>query len=200
MVLLDINKDNLNGVCQKINEDCNVKHKAIAFPCDITNLEQMKQVCDNIRSEVGHPTILINNAGILAGKYLPDISYPEFVKTFEVNTFSNFVLVKELLPNMMENDRGHIVSVSSILGVKGLAGVSEYAASKAAVTSFMSSLRYEISVAGIIFIIYLFLFPFFELSLHSNFLFIRAFSSFELSLIQTFSILNFLLYANLLLI
>lgn len=48
----------------------------------------------------------------------------------------------------MENNHGHIVSVASILALKGLAGVSEYAASKAAVATFMSSLRYEISVAG----------------------------------------------------
>lgn len=86
--------------------------------------------------------------GIVAGKYLDDLSYRDFVRTFEVNTFSNFVLVKEFLPNMMENNHGHIVSVASILALKGLAGVSEYAASKAAVATFMSSLRYEISVAG----------------------------------------------------
>ena len=79
---------------------------------------------------------------------MDDLSYRDFVKTFEVNTFSNFVLVKEFLPNMMENNHGHIVSVASILAMKGLAGGSEYAASKSAVATFMSSLRYEISVAG----------------------------------------------------
>ena len=79
---------------------------------------------------------------------MDDLSYRDFVKTFEVNTFSNFVLVKEFLPNMMENNHGHIMSVASILAMKGLAGVSEYAASKSAVATFMSSLRYEISVAG----------------------------------------------------
>jgi len=148
MVLLDINEERLNSICRTINEYSDVKHKAVSFPCDITNLDQMRKICDVIRTEVGHPTMLINNAGIVAGKYLDDLSYRDFVRTFEVNTFSNFVLVKEFLPNMMENNHGHIVSVSSILALKGLAGVSEYAASKAAVATFMSSLRYEISVAG----------------------------------------------------
>ena len=64
MVLLDINEDRLKELCQTINEDSNVKHDAVSFSCDITNFEQMQKVCDAIRAQVGHPTILINNAGM----------------------------------------------------------------------------------------------------------------------------------------
>ena len=64
MVLLDINQERLNSICQTINEYSDVKHKAVSFPCDITNLDQMSKICDAIRTEVGHPTMLINNAGM----------------------------------------------------------------------------------------------------------------------------------------
>lgn len=63
MVLLDINEERLNDICRTINGNSDVKHQAISFPCDITNIEQIRKICDVIRTEVGHPTMLINNAG-----------------------------------------------------------------------------------------------------------------------------------------
>uniref|UniRef100_A0A7M5UJ32 Short-chain dehydrogenase/reductase 3 n=2 Tax=Clytia hemisphaerica TaxID=252671 RepID=A0A7M5UJ32_9CNID len=148
MVLLDINKSNLLKLCHEINKTSGNKHDAISFACDITNIDQMKDVCGEIKQKVGDPTMLVNNAGIVAGKYFHDLEYKDFVRTFEVNMLSNFFLVKQFLPAMIEKEHGHVVSVSSILARKGLAGVAEYAASKSAVATFMESLRYEIQVAG----------------------------------------------------
>ena len=148
MILLDINKSNLEQLCQEINITYGNKHDAISFACDITNIDQMKDVCKEIKQKVGDPTMLINNAGIVAGKYFHDLGYKDFVRTFEVNMLSNFFLVKQFLPAMMDKEHGHVVSVSSILARKGLAGVAEYAASKSAVATFMESLRYEIQVEG----------------------------------------------------
>lgn len=146
MVLLDINEAMLNQVCQDINKKQTTKNNAVAFRCDITKKEEVHDVCKAIRKEVGNPTILINNAGIVAGKYLSELEFEDTKKTFEVNVLSNFIMIKELLPSMLEQNHGHIVSIASILGMKGLAGVTEYCASKAAAVSLMSSIRREIDV------------------------------------------------------
>jgi len=147
MILLDINDIALQELCEKVNRE-EIQHKAIAFRCDITNENEVEDICDQIKSKIGDPTMLINNAGIVAGKYFQDLEYKDFIKTFNVNVLSNVLLVKKFLPNMLESNHGHIVSISSILAKKGLAGVSEYCSSKAAAATFMSSIRYEIDLLG----------------------------------------------------
>ena len=147
IILLDINEPAVDELCQNINKE-EILHKAVAFRCDVTSESEVVSVCARIKREIGNPTMLINNAGIVAGKYFQDLEYKDFVKTFNVNVLSNVLLVKQFLPNMLENNHGHIVSVSSILALKGLAGVSEYCSSKAAAATFMSSIRYEIDLLG----------------------------------------------------
>ena len=58
--------------------------------------------------------------------------------------FCSFQTVKAFLPSMMENNYGHIVTISSMLGFMGLSGAADYSASKFAATAMAESLRYEI--------------------------------------------------------
>ena len=95
MVLLDINQTGLQKVCTEINSNSSNKLKASFYKCDITKIEEVRDVCKSIKENIGDPTILINNAGIVAGKYLTDLEYQEFLKTYEVNVLSNFILVKD---------------------------------------------------------------------------------------------------------
>ena len=87
-------------------------------------------------------------AGILSGKYFSDMTIEESVKTFEVNTLSHYYTVKHFLPQMLDKNHGHIVSISSILGMDSVAGVADYGPSKSAATAFMHSLRQEIRLLG----------------------------------------------------
>lgn len=146
MILWDINEKDVSELAQRINqiENC----KAYSYKCDITDKNEVATVTSDMTSVIGHPTILINNAAIVSGKYYLDLTDDDITRAFEVNTFSHYRLVKLFLPKMLENDHGHIVCISSVLGLQSLAGVSVYGPTKAAAATFMQSLHQEIRCLG----------------------------------------------------
>ena len=143
MILVDINEEEVNKLATSINKTIS-QQKAFPFKCDITNIKEIECISQQIISMVGNPTILINNAGILCGKYFTEMSLDEIQRTFKVNTFAHYYTVKQFLPHMLEENHGHIVSISSILGMDSVAGVADYGPSKSAATAFMHALRQEI--------------------------------------------------------
>jgi len=88
---------------------------------------------------------LINNAAIVNGKPLLDLSIDEIERNFQVNLLSHFYTLKTFLPGMIRTGAGTIVTMSSVLGQLGAAKLSDYAASKAAVTAMHKSLVAELS-------------------------------------------------------
>lgn len=94
--------------------------------------------------QLGTPTILINNAGIVNGKRLLDLSLDEIDNNFRVNLLSHFYTLKTFLPGMIRAGRGTIVTMSSVLGQVGAAQLSDYAASKAGLTAMHKSLVAEL--------------------------------------------------------
>jgi all-trans-retinol dehydrogenase (NAD+) len=73
---------------------------------------------------------LINNAGIVTGKKIHE-STPEMMdKVVKVNLTSNLYTIKEILPNMIQENKGHIVTIASAAGLSGQPGLVDYCASK----------------------------------------------------------------------
>ncbi|CAG8447244.1 11405_t:CDS:2 [Ambispora gerdemannii] len=116
------------------------------YKCDVSDLDQVKNVAKEIIEDVGHPTILVNNAGILRGKTILDGSEEDIQETINTNLLSSFWTTKVFLPNMIENNHGHIVTIASILGYTGIAQTADYCASKAGLISFHDSLRFELKM------------------------------------------------------
>jgi len=98
----------------------------------------------NIR-KLGVPTILINNAAIVSGKPILDLGPDELDKNFRVNVLSHYHTVQMFLPDMLEEERGTIVTVASVLGYLGCANLSDYTTAKAGLIAFHSSLRAELN-------------------------------------------------------
>jgi short-subunit dehydrogenase len=111
---------------------------------DITSTTALKETATQIRRDHGHPTVLINNAGVgFSGTILEEPE--EHIRlTLEVNTLSHFWTVKEFLPSMIQNDHGHIVTIASMASFVALGDMADYAASKAAALAFHESLTQEI--------------------------------------------------------
>jgi short-subunit dehydrogenase len=85
---------------------------------DITNIEEVKYNSKLIKTQVGNVNILINNAGIMnQAKLFMDLSENEILNIFNVNILSQFWMIREFLPRMLEENKGHIVNVSSSLGM-----------------------------------------------------------------------------------
>ncbi|KAL2075930.1 hypothetical protein VTL71DRAFT_873 [Oculimacula yallundae] len=114
------------------------------YKCDVGDKEQVEKVAKEIERDLGTPTILINNAAIVNGKPLLDLTTDEIDRTFRVNVLSHFYTTKAFLPGMLRAKTGTIVSISSVLGQLGAASLSDYTASKAAVTALHKSLAAEL--------------------------------------------------------
>ena len=94
--------------------------------------------------QLGTPTILINNAAIVNGKPLVDLSLDEIEQNFRVNLLSHFITLKTFLPAMIRAGHGTIVTMSSVLGQIGAAHLSDYTAAKAGITAMHKSLTAEL--------------------------------------------------------
>ncbi|CAI2161665.1 14029_t:CDS:2 [Funneliformis geosporum] len=122
------------------NEHDNMEY----FKCDVSNYEEVQRVGKEIIDEFGNPTILVNNAAIVRGKTILEGSVRDITDTINTNLLSSFWTTKVFLPDMIENNHGHIVTVASSIGFSGLPQLADYCASKAALISFHESLRYEL--------------------------------------------------------
>lgn len=118
------------------------------FHLDVANREQIREVAQSCRETFGPVDILINNAGLVQGKFVTEMDEKLATKTMIVNAESNFWTVKEFLPSMIENKSGHIVAVASCAGKSGAGGMADYCASKFAQYGFNESLRIEMKITG----------------------------------------------------
>uniref|UniRef100_G1TZ80 Short chain dehydrogenase/reductase family 16C member 5 n=1 Tax=Oryctolagus cuniculus TaxID=9986 RepID=G1TZ80_RABIT len=144
LVLWDINQEGNMETCRLIKEKSDVK--VFPYKCDCSKRQEVYRVADQVRKEVGDVTILINNAGIVTGKPFLDIPDHMVEKSFLVNAFAHFWTCKAFLPAMIKANHGHLVCISSVAGLAGIKGLSDYSASKFAAFGFAESLFLELSL------------------------------------------------------
>ena len=123
--------------------------KAKGFQSNAANFEAAQKLAGDVISEFGNIDILINNAGITKDNLLLRISEEDFDKVIEVNLKSVFNLTKAVIKPMMKQRSGSIINMSSVVGVKGNAGQSNYAASKAGILGFTKSIALELGSRNI---------------------------------------------------
>lgn len=114
------------------------------FKCDITSPKTIAAVAREIRTTVGDPTVLINNAGVVQGRTILESSERDVRFTFDVNTFAHFWTVKEFLPAMIKANHGMVVTVASVAAWVTVPNMVDYAASKAAAYAFHEGLTAEL--------------------------------------------------------
>ncbi|OCF45009.1 hypothetical protein I317_01060 [Kwoniella heveanensis CBS 569] len=114
------------------------------YVCDVSDYKAVEAVSKRIQKEVGDPTIIVNNAGVVKGKLLLDLTEEDVQNTFGANTLAHFWVLKAFLPAMLRAGEGHIVTMSSVLGLVGAAQMTDYCASKAALISLNQCLRFEL--------------------------------------------------------
>ncbi|KAJ2648734.1 hypothetical protein IWW40_003677 [Coemansia sp. RSA 1250] len=128
-----------------ILEDESVRDQWRYYQCDVTDHKQVADVASQIRADLGDPTMLVNNAGIVIGKLLLNMTDSEVNKVINVNLTSHFHLIRQFLPAMVQQRRGHIVSIGSIVSFAGTSQASTYCASKGGVKLLHEALRCEVA-------------------------------------------------------
>lgn len=114
------------------------------FKCDVTDPDSVNAAADAVRKEYGHPSILINNAGITMPASIFDITPAKLNKVFAVNTISHWYTVQAFVPHMIEVNKGHIVTVASLASFVALTKGADYSCTKASALSFHESLNAEL--------------------------------------------------------
>jgi len=123
--------------------------KAKAYQSNAGNFEASQKLVADVLTAFGTIDILINNAGITKDNLLMRISEDDFDKVIEVNLKSVFNLTKAVIRPMMKQRNGVIINMSSVVGVKGNAGQTNYAASKAGIIGFTKSVALELGSRNI---------------------------------------------------
>ena len=141
VVLWDIDQQALKEAQQKLTKEGLSAH---AFHCDLSDTVSIKEAAKRTSQELGGIDVLINNAGVVAGKSLLDLSDEDIERTFNINTLALFRVTKCWLGNMEEQGRGHIVTIASAGGITGTAKLVDYCSSKFAAVGFDEALRIEL--------------------------------------------------------
>jgi len=123
--------------------------KAKGYQSNAANFDAAQELAKEVLKEFGAIDILVNNAGITKDNLLMRISEDDFDKVIEVNLKSVFNLTKAVIRPMMKQRNGSIINMSSVVGLKGNAGQSNYAASKAGIVGFSKSVALELGSRNI---------------------------------------------------
>ncbi len=123
--------------------------KAKGYQSNAANFDAAQELAKNVLEEFGSIDILINNAGITKDNLLLRMSEEDFDKVIEINLKSVFNLTKAVIRPMMKQRNGSIINMSSVVGVKGNAGQTNYAASKAGILGFTKSVALELGSRNI---------------------------------------------------
>ena len=123
--------------------------QAKGYQSNAADFEQAQELVENVLEDFSTIDVLINNAGITKDNLLMRISEEDFDKVIEVNLKSVFNLTKAVQRTMLKQRNGSIINMSSVVGVKGNAGQSNYAASKAGIIGFSKSVALELGSRNI---------------------------------------------------
>ena len=146
VVLVDIQEEKLEEVAKKIRMN---NGKASVYQTDVSLLDQVIWATEDILQKHQKIDHLVNNAGITRDNLLMRMKEEEWDAVLNVNLKGIFNFSKAVVRSMIQNRQGRIVNVSSVVGLMGNAGQTNYAASKAGVIGFSKALAREVAGRGI---------------------------------------------------
>ncbi|KAF7993621.1 hypothetical protein HCN44_010216 [Aphidius gifuensis] len=142
IVIWDIDK---SGIEKVVNEIKSLNGNCTGYICDITKKNEVYKIAKTVKKEIGNVTILVNNAGYVYTKTIVDSTDEQIEKIFKTNILSHFWTTKSFLPNMMKNNHGHIVTISSMAGFIGGYRTTGYSTTKYATVGYHKSLFTELN-------------------------------------------------------
>ena len=137
-------------LAKQIESDLSTKDVIVkGFKSDASNFEDCHNLVEQINKDFPVIDVLINNAGITRDNLLMRMYEEDFDKVIEINLKSVFNMTKAIQRTMLKQRFGSIINMSSVVGVKGNAGQSNYAASKAGIIGFSKSIALELGSRNI---------------------------------------------------
>lgn len=139
------------SAAQKVCECCQEHYgvKAISYQCDVADFEAVKQIVTCIKADFGTVHILVNNAGITRDGLCAMMKEDDFTAVIDTNLKGAFNFIRHCSGMFLKNREGSIINISSVVGLTGNAGQSNYAASKAGLIGLTKSVAKELASRGI---------------------------------------------------
>lgn len=122
---------------------------AIAIQADVTSQEAISEMFKVIEEKLGSVNILVNNAGINKDSLLMRMKEEDWDQVLDTNLKGVFLCTKGVIRSMMKERKGKIINISSVVGISGNIGQSNYAAAKAGVIGFTKTMALELASRGI---------------------------------------------------
>ena len=132
------NKSALENLQKIIGGNCQI------IISDLSNSEGINNLADQAQEIMGQIDILVNNAGITKDNLFMRMSEDDWNEVININLNSIFKLTKQLIKGMIKRRYGRIINITSVIGVAGGAGQSNYSASKAGIIAMSKSLAQEV--------------------------------------------------------
>ena len=147
VVIVDINENAINETVKELKSIKNCE--AFGYKCNIIDPKAVKEMAENVRKDAGNVDILINNAGIVSGKNLFELTDEQIQRTMDVNATSHFYTIREFAPSMIKKNFGTIVTVASAAGISATSKLVDYCSSKFAAFGTNEALRLELRKMGV---------------------------------------------------
>ena len=132
------NKSELESLQKLIGGNCQI------IISDLSKSEGIDELANSAQEKMGQIDILINNAGITRDNLFMRMSEEDWNEVINVNLNSIFKLTKQLIKGMIKRRYGRIINITSVIGIAGGAGQSNYSASKAGIIAMSKSLAQEV--------------------------------------------------------
>ena len=143
-------EENLKKVKEEIEKLSQVGSRPAVkyYLADVSKLEEVERMIQDIQKEFGRLDVLVNNAGICADRTLAKMTKEEWQKVIDIDLTGVFNCTKAALPLIIQNE-GKIISISSLVGERGNFGQTNYAAAKAGIIGFTKALAKEVGRFGV---------------------------------------------------
>ncbi|RVU91998.1 SDR family NAD(P)-dependent oxidoreductase [Flavobacterium columnare] len=141
LIVWDINEEGLKTLKKDL---ITFEARLKVYTIDLSNMQELMVLADRIKQEIGVIDILINNAGIIVGKYFLDHTANEISRTLLVNTEALMQITLTFLPGMLAQNFGAICNIASSAGLVSSPKMSVYVASKWAIVGWSDSIRLEL--------------------------------------------------------
>ncbi len=138
--------DDLINIKQEIE---NLGRKCLAVKADVSIYEECENLVTETINQFGKIDVLVNNAGITKDMLLMRMKKEDFEEVIDVNLVGTFNVTKNVINYMMKARSGKIINLSSVVGISGNAGQTNYSASKAGIIGFTKSLAKEVASRNI---------------------------------------------------
>lgn len=145
VAVIDLREEDTQAVVKEIEA---AGGKALGIGADVTDEASATQAVERIAEELGVPTILVNNAGIIRDDMLFKMPLDGFTKVLDVHLTGNFIMTKAVQKYMVEEKFGRIISMSSTSAL-GNRGQTNYSAAKAGIQGMTKTYAFELGKFGV---------------------------------------------------